>query len=172
MLPKILKNFNIIIDGIGMVGLAEEVVLPVLERDTEEFRGGGMLGPVELDLGMNAMKLEATIIENSPNIIKAFGLADASGVQTRFLGAQQADDSSNSVTAIEVSVRGRWKKIDMGTVKGGDLAKMKIELPITYYKYTANGDVLVEIDLVNGKEVIGSVDRQQGIMQASGITGS
>lgn len=170
MLPKVIKNFNLIVDGIGFVGLAEEVTLPSLERTTESYRGGGMLGPVELDLGIEALKLEMTLAEYRDDVIKSFGITDASGINARFMAARKADNSDAASDAIEVSVRGRFKKIDPGNVKGGEMAKMKVEMPLTYLKYSVNGDVLAEIDLINGIEKIGDADRSADMRKALGLS--
>ena len=168
MLPRVLKNFNVIVDGRPMAGIAEELVLPSLERKMDDYRAGGMIGPASLDLGLEGLKLEFTLAEFSRDIITAWGLSDAGGINTRFLGAARSDDGASGVDAIEVSVRGRWKKLDQGTVKNADLAKMKVEMPLTYYRYSLNGEVLIEIDLITGKEVVGGVDRSAEVMRAIG----
>lgn len=168
-LPKVLKNFNLFLDARGMAGLAEEIQLPKLELVTEEFRGAGMLGPIDLDLGVNALKLEFTLAEFNADVLKSWGIVDAGGINARFLGAAVASDGSGT-DAIEVSVRGRWKSLDMGTVKGKDLAKLKVEMPLTYYRYTLNGATLIEIDMISGKMVVDGKDITADIMSALGIT--
>ncbi|HYG06274.1 MAG TPA: phage major tail tube protein, partial [Stenotrophomonas sp.] len=50
-LPKKLKFFNVFGDGISWLGQAIEVKLPVLSRKMEEYRAGGMNGPIDLDFG-------------------------------------------------------------------------------------------------------------------------
>jgi UDP-N-acetylmuramoyl-L-alanyl-D-glutamate--2,6-diaminopimelate ligase len=57
MLPKILKNFNVFVDGRGYAGKIDEITLPKLTIKTEEYRAGGMDIPVSIDMGME--KLEA-----------------------------------------------------------------------------------------------------------------
>ncbi|MET4733480.1 P2 family phage contractile tail tube protein [Thalassospira sp. MBR-102] len=169
MLPMIIKNWNAFIDGVGYVGIAEEVVTPVLERVTESYRAAGMLGEIELDLGVEAMKLEMTLAQFDKNVLQQFGIRDASGVGVRLMAAGKADSADSNVDAIEISVRGRWKKIDPGTLKAGDLAKMKVEMPLTYFKYTLNGNVLVEIDMITGLEKVNGVDLSAALRQALGM---
>lgn len=169
MMPRVLKNFNVIIEGRPMVGLAEELTLPPLERKTDEYQSGGMLGPVDMDMGMTGMKLEFTLAEFNPDVLAGWGLGDASGLPVRFLGAAQSDDSTTATDAIEIAVRGRWKKIEQGSVKRGDRSKMKVEMPITYYRYSRNGLALIEIDLIAGKEIVNGIDRSAGVMQALGL---
>tara|TARA_R110000803_G_scaffold54731_8_gene111492 strand:+ start:1123 stop:1638 length:516 start_codon:yes stop_codon:yes gene_type:complete len=170
MLPKTIKNWNAFVDGVGLAGLAEEVATPVLERVTEAFRGAGMLGEVELDLGVEAMEIEFTLAEFNTGVLKQFGIPDAAGVGVRLLAAGKADDADSAVDAIEISVRGRFTKMDSGNLKAGDMAKMKCKMPLTYFKYTVNGDVIIEIDLINGIEKVDGVDRQAAVRQALGLT--
>lgn len=168
-LPKVLKNFNLFIDGLGMAGLAEEITLPKLELQTEEFEAAGMLGPVEIDLGMNALLLDFTLAEFSADVLKSWGIADAGGINARFLGAAISGDGSTT-EAIEISVRGRWKSLDFGTAKKKELAKLKVEMPLTYYKYSVDSSVLVEIDMISGKQVVNGTDLTSNILKALSIT--
>ncbi len=50
MLPKILKNFNVFVDGRGYAGRIDEISLPKLAIKTEEYRAGGMDIPVSIDI--------------------------------------------------------------------------------------------------------------------------
>lgn len=169
MLPKTLHNFNVIIDGRPMAGVAEEITLPSLERKTESYRGAGMLGPVELDLGMEALKLDFTLAEFNTDVLKSWGINDASGINVRFMGAARVNDGTGAVQAIEISVRGRWKKVEQGNAKNGDLAKMKVEMPLTYYRYKADGEALIEVDLIAGTESVGGTDRSKAMLAALGL---
>jgi uncharacterized protein len=169
MLPRKLENFNVIVDGRPLAGVAEEITLPKLERKTESFVAGGMLGPVELDLGMDGLKLEFTLAEFNAEILKTWGVADAGGINLRFLGAARADNADGTVEAIEISVRGRWKTIDKGNAKRHELAKMKVEMPLTYFEYRSNGVTLAKIDLIAGIEITGGVDRSQAVREAIGL---
>jgi len=168
-LPKILKNFNLFLDGLGMAGLAQEITLPKLELQTEEFDGAGMLGPVELDMGLNALQLDFTLAEFSADVLKSWGVADAGGVNARFLGAAISEDGSGT-DAIEISVRGRWKSLDFGTVKKKELSTLKVEVPLTYYKFSVNSDVLIEIDMISGKQVVNGTDMTSAVLDALSIT--
>lgn len=169
MLPHVLKDFNLYIEGRGYAGLAEEITLPVLELQTEEWQAGGMLGPVELDLGMNALQLDFTLAEYNPEILKSWGVADAGGLNARFLGATVAGDGS-ATSAIEISARGRFKKLDMGAAKKKEIAKLKVEMPLVYYRYSINGEVLIEIDMIGGKAVVGGTDTTADVLAALGLS--
>ncbi len=60
-LPRKLKNMNLFNDGINYAGQVVEITLPKLSRKMEEYRGGGMNGPVQIDLGQEALELQWTV---------------------------------------------------------------------------------------------------------------
>ncbi|SDE45766.1 phage major tail tube protein [Rhodospira trueperi] len=169
MLPKLIKTWNVVVDGRSLAGVAEDLTLPELTRVTESLRNAGMLGPVEGDLGLEGLSLSFTLTEFNEDILRAWGLFGAGNIPVRFLAAARADDAEAPTDAIEVSVRGRWKKISHGTVKGGEVAKMTVEVPCTYYRYRLNGDTVIEIDLIAGTEIVDGVDRQADMRRAIGL---
>ena len=57
-LPRKLKNFNLFQNGVSFMGMVPEVTLPKLSRKMEEYRAGGMTGPVSVDFGNEALSLE------------------------------------------------------------------------------------------------------------------
>ncbi|WP_410541965.1 phage major tail tube protein [Wolbachia endosymbiont (group A) of Portevinia maculata] len=63
MLPKILKNFNVFVDGRGYAGKIDEITLPKLTIKTEEYRAGGMDIPINIDMGMEKLEADFTFAE-------------------------------------------------------------------------------------------------------------
>lgn len=57
-LPSKLKNLNLFNDGLSYIGLVTEFKLPTLTRKMEEYRAGGMVGPVDVDLGQEKIEAE------------------------------------------------------------------------------------------------------------------
>lgn len=168
-LAKKLKNFNLFIDGVGYAGRAVEVVLPKLARKMEEYRAGGMNGPVDIDMGQEKMESEVTLAEFSRDVLLQYGITNVDGVQMRFRGAAVSDSAGNETDAIEVVYRGRFKEIDMGTVKTGEDVPMKVSASLSYYKYVLNGETLIEIDLLNMVEIVNGEDRLQQQREAIGL---
>lgn len=74
MLPKILKNFNVFVDGRGYAGKIDEVTLPKLTIKTEEYRAGGMDIPINIDMGMEKLEAEFTFSEYDSELFRLFGL--------------------------------------------------------------------------------------------------
>jgi len=167
-IPRVLKNFNLVVDGRGYAGKVAELVLPKLTRKMEEWRGGGMAAPVELDMGMEKLECEFSLKEYSEEVLKLWGLVDHAGCTLRFKGALEADDAAATVTPVEVAVRGRWREIDGGTWKPGEETSMKVAVACSYYKYTSDGQTLIEIDVPNMVEIVDGTDRMAQIREAIG----
>jgi P2 family phage contractile tail tube protein len=169
MLPRILRNFNLFIDGRGYVGRCEEITLPKLTRATEDYRGAGMHAPVEMDLGMEKLECEFTLREFSPEVLHGWGLQDVAGLGIRFQGEVVSSDSTQASDSVEVSMRGRWRELDFDNVKSGEMASLKVVFAASYYKYATNGNVDIEIDPINYIEVVNGVDRLEQQRRALGI---
>ena len=168
-LPKKVKNFNTFLDGESYAGRATEIALPKLARKMEEFDAGGMLGPVDIDMGQEKLESEITLAEFSRKVLETYGVGSADGVQMRFRGAAVNDGTTSETDAIEITMRGRFKEIDMGSVKRGENTEMKLNASLTYYKYTLNGEDIIEIDMVNMICIVNGVDRLEEQREALGI---
>lgn len=157
-LPRKLKNLNLFGNGESFLGQVVEVKLPTLTRSMEDYRGGGMSGPVKIDNGQEAIELESKFGGLMRSILRQYGVTRHDGVQLRFAGAYQRDDTG-AVDAVEVVVRGRHSEIDAGTAKAGDDTEFTVKTACSYYKLSINGVTEIEIDLVNMVEIVGGVDR-------------
>lgn len=170
-LPRKLKHLNVFIDGTGWVGEAEEFVPAKLTRKFEPYRGGGMPGAVNVDMGLDdsALDVEFTFGGYNEELIKRMGNTKADGVQLRFAGSIQRDDTGD-VGSIEIIARGRFGEVDNGTLKNGDNSTTKISMVCTYYKVVVDGAVLHEIDVINMIEIgADGVDRMADHRKAIGL---
>ncbi|MFC3549448.1 phage major tail tube protein [Lysobacter cavernae] len=167
-LPRKLKHLNLFGDGESYLGQVVEVKLPTLTRSMEDYRGGGMSGPVKIDNGQEAIELESKFGGLMRSILRQYGIARHDGVQLRFAGSYQRDDTG-AVDAVEVVVRGRHSEIDAGTAKSGDDTEFTVKTACSYYKLAINGVTEVEIDLVNMIENVGGVDRLAEHRRAIGV---
>ncbi|MDT3735551.1 MAG: phage major tail tube protein [Denitratisoma sp.] len=167
-LPSVLKNFNVFNDGVSYMGVAEEVKLPKLGRKMDDFRGGGMNGPVEIDLGQEKLEMEIVCGGIMQQVFEQYGACKADGIMLRFAGAYQRDDTC-AVQAVEIIVRGRHKEIDMGDAKGGDKGKFTVKSTLTYYKLLIDNDEVIEIDLLNMVEKVNGKDMLEEQRKAIGL---
>lgn len=146
-LPRKLKHFNVFLDGESWLGLVPEITLPELARKLEEYRGGGMEGPVSIDMGQEKLELDF-VTSFDARLFRKYGAAKIDAVLLRFAGSWQRDDTGE-VSAVEIVTRGRIAKMDAIGAKAGDDSPQKVKLALTYYKVTVDNQVLLEIDLVN-----------------------
>ena len=97
MLPKILKNFSAFVDGRGYAGRVDEITLPKLSIKTEEYRGGGMDVPIDIDLGMEKLEAEITFSEYDPELFRLFGIMDNSTVNFTLRGGLQGTGDAEQI---------------------------------------------------------------------------
>lgn len=155
-IPKVIKNYNLMLDGVGLAGKVEEVTLPALVMHTDDFRGSGMDLPVEIRMGMEKLDLKFSMAEHSPVLFRQFGLIDGKAVGATFRAAK-ADDGS--VEPYIVVARGAYKDITPSALKVGDRSPLAATLNLRYLRVTMNGVELVEIDVDNFVRRINGIDQ-------------
>ena len=166
-LPRKLKAMALFVDGQHYAGECTEVTPPTLERETEDYRAGGMNGPVKLDMGGSELTMTLKMAGHVAAMVAQFG-GSLSGTQLRLVQAVQADDAE-AVQGVELVARGRMTKFAPGTAKVGDLTEHEYEFALTYIKWVDNGTTQVEVDYVNMIENVGGVDRMAQTRAVLGI---
>lgn len=166
-LPRKLKAMAIFVNGTHYAGECTEATPPTLERELEDYRAGGMGGPVKLDMGGKELTLTLKMGGHVAALVQEYG-GSLSGTQLRLVQAVQADDTE-VVQGVEIVARGRLTKLDPGSAKVGDLTEHEYEFACTYLKWIDNGNTLVEIDYVNLIENVGGVDRMAETRAVLGI---
>jgi P2 family phage contractile tail tube protein len=166
-LPSKLKNFRLYNDGNSYQGIVGEFTQPKIALQMEEWRGGGMLGPVKIDMGLQLMEAEFTNGGLVKQVMRQFGSTSVDGVLLRLVGAYQSDDTGN-VDQVELVMRGRLEELDMGNAKAGEDTEHKVKVPLSYYKIAVNGRTEIEIDMLNSIFIVDGVDRYAEIRNALG----
>lgn len=167
MIPEMLTNSVMFVDGVSFSGDVPSMTLPKLSIKSEEYRGGGMSGPVDLPTGLE--KLEAAFTTNGvrKEALKFFGLADQTACNVVFRGSFKGQ--RGAVKPVIVTLRGSLKEVDMGDWKPGDKAEIKHAMSVTYYKLEIDGRVMYEIDFANMVQVINGVDQLADERSALGL---
>jgi uncharacterized protein len=166
MLPRILKAFTVSVDGRGYIGRVETCKLPDLTVKTEEYKGGGMDAPVDLDMGMEKLDVSITFAEYDPNLIKLFGLFSAS-TPLVLSGAMQRQ--GEEAVPVQVRLQGGVKQLGRSDWKQGEKGDLTISVNCNRYVEIIAGETVVEIDLLNYTRVIGGVDQLASIRAALGV---
>jgi P2 family phage contractile tail tube protein len=166
-IPRVLKRFNLFVDGRGLAGRISELQLPALTLLTTEWRGGGMDGAVDIDMGVEKMEANFTLPELDPNVIGLWGLSNGNAVQLTARGALQAE--GGAVVPVTISMRGMMTSWEPGAWTPGEPGESGHTVNLRYYKYNHDGRDLIEIDVENGKRIINGVDQVAGIREAIGL---
>lgn len=164
-LPHKLKNFNVYADGDSYLGQVSEVTLPPIKTKGEAYRGGGMLGEVDIDMGLEKLEAEVKYGGIVRGVMRRLGLVGVAGSMLRFVGAYQ-EDVASGILAAELVTRGRLMELDPGNAKAGDNTEWTGKYTLAYLKWTLNGRVEVEIDMLNNVYVVDGIDRMAGIRAA------
>ena len=167
MIPQVLYDTNLFMGGISFSGDVPSVTLPKITVKTDSFRGGGMGGEIEMDMGLE--KLEASFVTTGVRreAMKYFGLADQTACNAVFRGAFKG--LAGKVTPVIATMRGLLKELDMGDWKPGDKAENKYAMALQYYKLEIDNRVMYEIDMVNCVRVIDGVDQMADVRNALGL---
>jgi P2 family phage contractile tail tube protein len=167
MIPRVLRNFNTFVNGIGYAGRVSEVELPELAVKTEEHRGGGMDGVAELDMGLEALTAKFTFAEYANQIIGLWGNMDGNAARIQLRGALQRD--GETAVPMIVDLHGGFKTNTLGTWKAGDLSQNEAEMSIRYLKIQIADTKVVEIDIDNMIRIVNGVDQLASIRAAMGM---
>lgn len=167
-LPKKLKDFNLFGDGNNWQGQIPSITLPELARNMEEYRGGGMDGTVEVDMGQNVIEFGWTAGGMIPEIFDDYGTPTHDASLLRFTGSYESDETGE-ITPVEIVVRGRHKTINPGTAEAGSNNQIEVTTTCSYYKLTVDGEEILEIDVPGMVLNVRGVDRLAERRQALGL---
>ena len=164
---RILRNFNLFIDGRGYAGEANMVTLPTLAVKTEAYRAGGMDAEVDIDMGMEKLEASLELSGIDRDLVRQWGLSEGNQIPLTVRGALRDDDGTT--TPVVVNLRGQVKQLDWGDWKAGESVPIKAMISVRYYKYVDNGDTLIEIDVENMVRIVDGVDQLAEMRAALGI---
>lgn len=82
--PSKLKDMNFFEDGTSFKGQIPEITLPKLTMKLEDYRAGGMLGPVPIDFGLEKIELEFKAGGLVRELFRNFGATSLSSNLNRF----------------------------------------------------------------------------------------
>lgn len=162
--PKIIRNFNVFVDGVSYFGRATEGTLPQPKIQTAAHRGAGMDAPIGQDMGMEGMTSEVTFAEWDPVLLKHLGTQER-------LVYRPAARGENDVTAVSyiATVGGLITAAETGGLGATSPATLKLMVDVRYYKLEVDGEEVWEIDIENGVRRVDGIDQLAEIRRAMGV---
>lgn len=164
--PKTLKGFTSFVDGFGFLGRVLSGDPPKIAIKVESFRDGGMDIPVDLDMGMEALKFGVSFAEYDPVIYSRIGIIGRN-IPLVFRGSLE-DEAGVSIPIVHTA-RGLVQELDPGTAEPGKPGSLKLQLSPRFYQLTINGQEQIYIDPYNAVRRIGGVDQLQTRRQNLGL---
>lgn len=162
-----LRKFVVFVDGFGKLGDCEAATLPTLTLKTEEFRGGGMDTPVEVDLGTERLEFSFTMTGVDEQVIEQWGLYPGNSKAFTLRGSLTSHNGQSS--HVICNMRGIIKEIEFQEFTAGEKATVSFSVALDYYKISKGDRVMVEIDIENVRRVVGGVDQLENDRIALGL---
>lgn len=146
-IPAKLRLFTCFVNSVNNIGKVTSVTLPKLTRKTDDYQGGGMIGSVGVDLGLDSGALDATMVVGGlvQDLLLEYG-GDLDGTLIRFTGEYYTSGES---LIVDVEMRGKFTEIDGGESKQGEDTAVTYAIKNTYYKLSIDDKPIWEIDLLN-----------------------
>jgi phage major tail tube protein len=166
-MPKVLKGFNIFVDGENQYGVTVDVTRPKIARKTEDYTPGGAMTEMTVVHGFEKLELEITSKGYDADMLKSMSSSIA-GKLIRYQGALQEEDGE-SYRVLRGEARGRVIEADPGGDKQGEGGEHKFKIALVYWKETLDGEPIVEIDVIGNKASFGGKDEREGLRAALGI---
>ena len=167
MTKSVVRNYTGFIDGIGKLGEIDSLDLPKLTLVTDELRGGGMDGAIEVDLGIEKMEAGFSMNSYDADVFKRFGLTPGVQVPFTFRAATIGEDGEKK--AVIVNLRARIKEIETGEMKPGERTMVDVMLAVDYYRHRIGAEVVNDIDPIGGVRIVNGVDQTSDIRRMLGV---
>lgn len=162
-LPRILKDFNIFVNGSSFAGRAKTCKPPEIKVETESERYAGMDGKVKHDMGLEDMDCSLKMAELTPELAKLVGLLDE--VPITIYGYAETSPGGSTAEVV-LTMRGRVFTQEVGELESGKKTEITYNISATAYKETIDRVVTKDIDFLSGRRVIGGVDVLAGKRKA------
>ncbi len=171
LVPDKTNNYNVYLGTAAaankLIGVTDETTLINLQSMSETISLAGMAGEIDSPTVGQYQSMEITI--NFSNIAKSsLTVAAHDNVPLIFKSSQEFIDPvsrTKSVKVRTITICGMTKAINFGTLKKSGYGNPSITKEVIYYKDEIDGEVVTEIDKLNGKAIVGGVDLTQDILE-------
>ena len=164
---KILKNFNLYVDGRGFAGVVDELQLPTLGLVVEDFRAGGMDASVAVEMGQEKLEASFVLSGYEENVLNLWGMGQGQTVPLVARGALESLDGA--VTPVVVYMNGTIRSMEPGAWTAGEKSTISFTMDLRSYKYTQAGRTINDIDVPNMVRIVNGTDRLAAQRNAIGI---
>jgi P2 family phage contractile tail tube protein len=163
----IVKVFDVGMATGDRFGQTKNIKLPEIKWKTEGAQGGGMLMPVEIRMGMEVMKIEFSTFGWDADCYRQCKEHAISG-QPLHITAALEDETTGEMHSLAITANGRVGEVSTDEFEQNKLSMTKMVINLTTYKVVLDGEVMTDIDSINGVFKMGGVDYGAKIAKALG----
>lgn len=153
----ILKYLNLIVDGRGYAGKIEEYNPPDLTVATEDFRGGGMDAPIDIDMGQEKLTMSFVLTSYDADVLALWGVKSGAAVQ--FTAKGSLENLDGVTTPVAHNMQGKVLSLARGTWGSGNKPSLTVTVGLRYYREVHGQRTTMEIDVINMVRIVDGVDQ-------------
>lgn len=166
---NIFQDFTLWINNVGKIGECPGFQPPEINIQTEEFRGGGMDGTVEIPMGVEKIEFDFDLHTWDTQVWESLGYGPGSlDLPLTFRG--YLISASGNESAVRIDTVGLLKSVKPGKVQAGQKTEITCSFVATYFNHIVGEKSIAEIDVFGKKMIIGGVDKSEGARAALGFT--
>ena len=147
-----LTNANVYMNGVNLLGRAEEVQLPQIKHKMAEHKALGMVGSAEFFAGIDKMECKIKWNALYPAV-----MAVCSNPFLATMIQVRANLGIKEVPATAFLI-GTFKEFPLGNIKPQENAEYETTMSVTYAKLVVDGVEIFEIDVLENIYKVGMVD--------------
>lgn len=167
---RIYKDIALFLNTISFVGMLKEFDHPTVEQTTAPHETLAMAGSINVGVGFEAMEARLAWEGHSKDLAKlAYNTVDQVELMVRSI----IEDRSGPVL-IEQGVvhhmRGVFRSNQPGNFSAKSLATKESMMDLTYFREEIDGEVMIELDVVNNIYKVAGVDKFANRNRILGLT--
>lgn len=141
---NIMRNATLWLNRTSQIGQASEIGFATkLEQKMQEVFNGGMVTPIEVEMGYEMPENSFKMTGFDPEVLKLFGLAP--GVETELMATAATVDDDGTTHSLVAYMRGKIKSVSPDSHKRGELTELEYEFSYRYYKLEIDSQPIIEV---------------------------
>lgn len=157
---NVINNANIYIDGNSLVGKASQVKLPEIEIEQEELKALGLIGTINLPIGISALEAEITwnsfysqVFKTAYSAFKNSQLMVRANVQTFDAAGRQ-----NELPLVTI-LNATFSKNPLGEFKPKEKTEFVSTLKVHSIKQTLGSEEILFFDAFSNQYRVAGIDQ-------------
>ena len=169
--PQILKGWLVSVDGRGLAGRVAETSFVNLDSTKVERRAGDQDVKVQEYMGQEAMMYKMALYSYEKEVIDAWGRTITGATDITIRGGWQEAAQGSTQSHVH-NMRVSLPSIPAEMYKPGEITTVTFEFDVYYYKWTVDGDRLIEIDPENRIRYVNGENQLEAMNAALGYSGA